>query len=293
MPRQTGRVNTDDAVAITEPFIDQAARDRVTVSGADAQTYLQSQIAQEIRDLAVGAARWTFVLDPTGKVEVLARIQRTGDDVFVLDTDAGFGDTLLARINRFKIRVDAETRLDTAANASPDLAHELGRIAAGWPKMGAEIEPGSTIPATTGVTTLAVNFQKGCYPGQELVERMDSRGAEREIELHLTGNMERYIWSLDGLEFGQSTPVHFGHGERVRVILHNDTMMTHPMHLHGLWSELETPDGEFQVRKHVINVQPAQRLSFLVTADALGRWAWHCHLLLHMESGMFREVVVA
>lgn len=122
---------------------------------------------------------------------------------------------------------------------------------------------------------------------------MDSRGTEREIELHLTGNMERYIWSLDGLEFGQSTPVHFRYGERVRIILHNDTMMTHPMHLHGLWSELETPDGEFQVRKHVINVQPAQRLSFLVTADALGRWAWHCHLLLHMESGMFREVVVA
>lgn len=122
---------------------------------------------------------------------------------------------------------------------------------------------------------------------------IDSRGAEREIELHLTGNMERYTWSLDGLEFGQSTPVHFRYGERVRVILHNDTMMTHPMHLHGLWSELETPDGQFQVRKHVINVQPAQRLSFLVTADALGRWAWHCHLLLHMETGMFREVVVA
>ena len=122
---------------------------------------------------------------------------------------------------------------------------------------------------------------------------IDPRGAEREIELHLTGNMERYSWSLDGLEFGKSTPVHFRYGERLRVILHNDTMMTHPMHLHGLWSELESPDGRFQVRKHVINVQPAQRVSFLVTADALGRWAWHCHLLLHMDAGMFREVVVA
>ena len=122
---------------------------------------------------------------------------------------------------------------------------------------------------------------------------IDPRGAEREIELHLTGNMERYSWSLDGLEFGQSTPVHFRYGERLRVILHNDTMMTHPMHLHGLWSELESPDGSFQVRKHVINVQPAQRISFLVTADALGRWAWHCHLLLHMDAGMFREVVVS
>ena len=122
---------------------------------------------------------------------------------------------------------------------------------------------------------------------------IDPRGAERELELHLTGNMERYAWSLDGLEFGKSTPVHFRYGERLRVILHNDTMMTHPMHLHGLWSELENPAGEFQVRKHVIAVQPAQRISFLVTADALGHWAWHCHLLFHMDAGMFREVVVA
>jgi CopA family copper-resistance protein len=122
---------------------------------------------------------------------------------------------------------------------------------------------------------------------------MDPRGAEREIELHLTGNMERYSWSFDGLEFGQSTPVHFRYGERVRVILHNDTMMTHPMHLHGVWSELETPDGNFQARLHTIPVQPAQRISFLVTADALGRWAWHCHLMFHMDMGMFREVVIA
>ena len=122
---------------------------------------------------------------------------------------------------------------------------------------------------------------------------LDPRGAEREIELHLTGNMERYSWSLDGLEFGKSTPVHFKYGERVRVILQNDTMMTHPMHLHGMWSELETAEGMFQARLHTIPVQPAQRISFLVTADALGRWAWHCHLMFHMDAGMFREVVVA
>ncbi len=122
---------------------------------------------------------------------------------------------------------------------------------------------------------------------------MDPRGAEREVELHLTGNMERYTWSFDGLEFGRSTPVHFRFGERVRVILHNDTMMTHPMHLHGLWSELETPEGKFQARRHTIPVQPAQRISFQVTADALGRWAWHCHLMFHMDAGMFREVVVS
>jgi CopA family copper-resistance protein len=122
---------------------------------------------------------------------------------------------------------------------------------------------------------------------------LDSRAAEREIELHLTGNMERYTWSFDGLEFGKSTPVHFRHDERLRVILVNDTMMTHPMHLHGMWSELEAPDGEFMARRHTISVQPAQRVSFLVTADALGGWAWHCHILYHMDGGMFRQVVIA
>ena len=122
---------------------------------------------------------------------------------------------------------------------------------------------------------------------------LDARDGEREMELHLTGNMERYTWSLDGLEFGRSTPVHFRHNERLRVILHNDTMMTHPMHLHGMWSELLAPDGTFLARRHTVSVQPAQRVTFLVTADALGRWAWHCHLLYHMDAGMFREVIVS
>lgn len=121
----------------------------------------------------------------------------------------------------------------------------------------------------------------------------DSRSAVREIELHLTGNMERYSWSFDGLEFGKSTPVAMKHGERVRVILQNDTMMTHPMHLHGMWSDLEDDQGRLRVRRHTIPVQPAQRISFLTTPHDLGRWAWHCHLLFHMDAGMFREVVVS
>ena len=122
---------------------------------------------------------------------------------------------------------------------------------------------------------------------------IDQRGAEREIELHLTGHMERYMWSFDGQKFSEATPLRLRYGERLRIALVNDTMMTHPIHLHGMWSEVESSDGGFQLRKHTVNVQPAQRLAYLVSADALGRWAYHCHLLYHMEAGMFREVVVA
>ena len=121
----------------------------------------------------------------------------------------------------------------------------------------------------------------------------DHRSPTRELELHLTGTMERYSWSFDGLEFGNSTPVSFRHEERIRIILQNDTMMTHPMHLHGMWSDLENDQGELLVRRHTIPVQPAQRISFLATPNDLGRWAWHCHLMFHMDAGMFREVVVS
>lgn len=122
---------------------------------------------------------------------------------------------------------------------------------------------------------------------------IDARAPTRDIELHLTGNMERFMWSFDGQKFSESKPVHFRHGERLRLVLVNDTMMNHPIHLHGMWGELESPEGRFQVRKHTINVQPAQRVAYGVTADALGRWAYHCHLLYHMEAGMFREVHVS
>jgi len=205
-------VDTDNAVTETADFIDDTARDVVTVAGADALTYLQSQIAQEVRDLAVGSARWTFVLDPTGKVDVLARIRRIADDEFALDTDAGFGAALLARIDRFKIRVEAHTELATAAADEPSGEHERRRIGAGWPRMGAEIDPGSTIPATTGVVLLAVNFQKGCYPGQELVERMDSRGADaprslRIVDLEPGTAAGETIRDADGSDVGTVTSV--------------------------------------------------------------------------------------
>ncbi len=121
----------------------------------------------------------------------------------------------------------------------------------------------------------------------------DLREPSRTIELHLTGNMRRYMWSFDGVEYADAQPIRLQYGERVRFVLINDTMMEHPIHLHGMWSELENQDGGFQVRKHTISVKPGQSLSYRVLADARGRWAYHCHLLYHMMGGMFREVNVA
>jgi CopA family copper-resistance protein len=120
----------------------------------------------------------------------------------------------------------------------------------------------------------------------------DGREPARTIELHLTGHMERFAWSFDGMKFSQAEPIHLAYGERVRLTLVNDTMMTHPIHLHGMWSDLEDDEGRFKVRKHTIDMPPGTRRSYRVTADALGRWAYHCHLLFHMEAGMFREVRV-
>ncbi len=118
------------------------------------------------------------------------------------------------------------------------------------------------------------------------------RKPDREIVLHLTGNMERYMWSINGIKYADAKPLQFHYGERLRITFINDTMMNHPMHLHGMWSDLETGDDNHLVRKHTIIVQPGSKISYRVTVDAKGGWAYHCHLLYHM-AGMFRKVVVA
>ncbi|MEX6501047.1 copper resistance system multicopper oxidase [Pseudomonas zhanjiangensis] len=120
----------------------------------------------------------------------------------------------------------------------------------------------------------------------------DGREPGRTIELHLTGHMEKFSWSFNGIKFSDAEPLRLTYGERVRITLVNDTMMTHPIHLHGMWSDLEDEHGNFMVRKHTIDMPPGSKRSYRVTADALGRWAYHCHLLLHMETGMMREVRV-
>jgi FtsP/CotA-like multicopper oxidase with cupredoxin domain len=122
----------------------------------------------------------------------------------------------------------------------------------------------------------------------------DQREPEREIELHLTGHMNRYMWSFDGKKYSEARePIHFRYGERLRFTFVNDTMMEHPLHLHGMWMHLENGAGAHLPRKHTVIVKPAERLSVAITADAPGRWAFHCHLLLHMEAGMFRVVEVS
>ena len=118
----------------------------------------------------------------------------------------------------------------------------------------------------------------------------DGREPGREIELHLTGHMEKFAWSFNGRKFMGAEPLHLNYGERMRIVLVNDTMMTHPIHLHGVWSDVEDETGEFMVRKHTVDMPPGTKRSYRVRADALGRWAYHCHLLYHMEAGMMREV---
>lgn len=120
----------------------------------------------------------------------------------------------------------------------------------------------------------------------------DGRDPGREIELHLTGHMEKFAWSFNGIKFGDSEPLQLNYGERLRIVLVNDTMMTHPIHLHGMWSDLEDDQGRFMLRKHTVDMPPGSRRSYRVRADALGSWAYHCHLLFHMEAGMMRTVRV-
>lgn len=128
---------------------------------------------------------------------------------------------------------------------------------------------------------------------RSVVPQADRREPARAIELHLTGNMERYSWSFDGKKYSEApAPIRFRYGERLRLVLVNDTMMEHPIHLHGMWMELENGGGPNQPRLHTVLVKPGERLTVAITADAPGRWAMHCHLLLHMEMGMFRVVEV-
>lgn len=148
-------------------------------------------------------------------------------------------------------------------------------------------DPGVGLESTAGHRVLVYDDLRSLAPWP------DQRAPGREIELHLTGNMERYMWSFDGKKFSEvDGPIVFRHGERLRLIMVNDTMMDHPIHLHGMWMELENRHGEYRPRKHTISLKPGEMLSAQISADAPGDWAFHCHLLYHMKAGMFRVVSV-
>lgn len=218
------------------PFLDPDARDHVVVDGPDALTYLQSQISQDIRELPVGSSAWTLVLDPSGKVDALARVARSADDRFDFDTDAGYGEALAARLNRFRIRVKAEISVVAASSSAPSADHEVARVAAGWPRMGQEIIPGETIPAMTGVVAEAVCFTKGCYPGQELVERMDSRGADapkrlRIVEAGPGAAVGDPVTGVDGSEIGSLTSVAPIGGLAIALVKRGHDVGRPPAHL--------------------------------------------------------------
>ncbi len=125
--------------------------------------------------------------------------------------------------------------------------------------------------------------QKPLYP---------HRSPNREIELRLTGNMERYIWSIDGVKFADAEPIRLKYGERARIKFVNETMMSHPMHLHGMWSILDNGAGAMNPVKHVVSVAPGSTVYMETEVDAPGAWAFHCHLAFHMDAGMMRKVVV-
>jgi CopA family copper-resistance protein len=175
---------------------------------------------------------------------------------------------------------------ETPVKHGPD-KHGPGAAAIAQNQFNRMDEPGIGL-GNEGRNVLVYNDLKSLEPN------IDERPAEREVELHLTGNMERYMWSFDGKQFHEvKGPIEFKHNERLRLILVNDTMMEHPIHLHGMWMEMENGNGIYNPRKHTLLVQPAQRISALVTPRDKGRWAFHCHILYHMERGMFRVVQVA
>ena len=181
------------------------------------------------------------------------------------------------------------------------MGHDMGSMEAAKPrvdvKRGVQTDMMATGPLerlndpgvglrNNGRRVLTYADLRNYYPTQ------DKRPPNREIELHMTGNMSRYMWSINGVKHKDAKPIGLKYGERVRFTLINDTMMNHPLHLHGMWSELESGDDNYLPRKHTIVNQPGAKVSYLVTADAKGQWAYHCHMLFHMKS-MFRRVIVS
>ncbi|MCY1263299.1 Copper resistance protein A [compost metagenome] len=179
----------------------------------------------------------------------------------------------------------AHEGMDHSAMAGMDHS-AMGHFA---PTPRSDYAPGSGLtpqPANPGDRLLVYADLKAMRP------YADYRAPDRTIEFRLTGNMERYFWSMNGKKYSEAEPIRLTYGERVRIRFVNDTMMTHPMHLHGMWMQLDKGNGRFNPLKHVVSVAPGSTLDVDVPADAMGEWAFHCHLIYHMAAGMMRKVIV-
>jgi len=179
--------------------------------------------------------------------------------------------------------------MDHSGMAGMDHSQMAGMDHSAMAAPKSEYAPGSGLtpqPAEPGNRLLVYADLKAMRP------YADYRAPDRTIEFRLTGNMERYFWSIDGKKYSEAEPIRLTYGERVRIRFVNDTMMTHPMHLHGMWMQLDKGNGRFNPLKHVVSVAPGSTLDVDVPADALGEWAFHCHLIYHMAAGMMRKVIV-
>jgi folate-binding protein YgfZ len=161
----------------------EVERDVVVIEGPDAAAFLQGQLSQDVLALAPGDTTLSFILQPQGKVDALVRVARTADDRFELDVDAGYGQAVADRLNRFKLRVKADIAVP-GPRPMPAPWGDGDRVEARWPAMGKELND-KTIPAETGLVERAASFTKGCYTGQELVARIDSRGGNVPRHLRL------------------------------------------------------------------------------------------------------------
>ena len=279
---------------------------KMTVVAADGN-YVQPVVIDEFRIAA--AETFDVIVEPSGGDAFCIFAQDMGRTGYVSGTLA-VGDGLRAAIPpidpRVILRMDDMghggmghdmAAMDHAAMAGMDHAaatppsHRASESTNPLVDMrtmspGAKLDDPGIGLRDNGRTVLTYGMLKSTFPDP------DGREPGRTIELHLTGHMEKFAWSFDGTKFSDAAPLPLVYGERVRIVLVNDTMMAHPIHLHGMWSDLEDENGQFLVRKHTIDMPPGSRRSYRVRADALGRWAYHCHLLYHMESGMMREVRV-
>ncbi len=223
----------------------------------------------------------------TGEIPKLRRPPKLTFADMALAHGGGHGGHDMAAMNHDSGNSMNHDGHDMAGGESEHAGHDMG-------EMNHENAPEPFYAKGSGLIPTAANGGKFLSYADLRAQKplYQKRPPTREIELRLTGNMERYSWSINGIKYADSEPLRLQYGERVRFKFVNETMMTHPMHLHGMWSILDVGAGKWNPEKHVVSVAPSTEVYFETEVDAPGRWAFHCHLSYHAAAGMFREVVV-